>query len=200
MLQTWAGIAAIVLTLGAYVPYLRAILRAQVKPHFYSWLIWSLTTSIVFLAQLFEGGGTGAWPTGVSALITILVAWLAWWRKSDLSVTRSDRFFLIAALSSLPAWFLTKDPLWSVVILTAVDALGFGPTLRKLWYFPFEESFQFYALFAVRSTLSIIALEMLNATTVLFPAVMVIACILVCVLLWWRRRNLRTAESSPQRS
>jgi hypothetical protein len=190
VLQTLASAASILLTIGAYVPYARAIRLGEVKPHFYSWVIWSLTTSIVFLAQLAADGGAGAWPTGVSALITIYVAALAWWLKSDLSVTPLDRGFLAAALAALPAWFFTADPLWSVVILTLVDALGFGPTLRKLWHFPYEESLLFYALFVLRSVLSIVALETLNLTTVLFPAMMVSACTLVCVLLCQRRRAI----------
>jgi hypothetical protein len=189
ILQAWASLASILLTIGAYVPYVSAIRKGVVKPHFYSWLIWSLTTSIVFFAQLAADGGVGAWPTAVSALITIYVALMALWLKSDVSVTRTDRLFLAAALASLPIWFLTADPLWSVVILTTVDALGFGPTLRKLWHYPFEESLLFYALFALRSLLSVVALETLNLTTTLFPVVMVVACVLTCALLWWRRRG-----------
>lgn len=188
----WIGLAsalAIILTVVAYVPYVKAIRGGVVKPHFFSWLIWSLTTSIVFLAQLAEEGGAGAWPTGVSAAITVYVAWLACVLRSDFTNTRSDWAFLIAALLSLPLWYLTDDPLWSVVILTLVDALGFGPTLRKAWQKPHEESLQFYAIFAVRSLLSIFALESRTLTTVLFPLVMVIACICVCVMLYWRKRS-----------
>lgn len=191
----WAGIAAVLLTVGAYVPYIKSIRAGQVKPHFFSWLIWSLTTTIVFFAQEAADGGAGAWSTGVSAVITIYVAWLALVLRSDLTNTKTDWGFLITALLSLPAWFLTEDPLWSVVILTLVDGLGFGPTLRKVWYKPHEESMLFYLLFAVRSALSVIALESRTLTTVLFPAVMVVACVLVCGLLWWRRRMSPTASS-----
>lgn len=185
-----ASIAAILLTLAAYAPYIQAIRAGQVKPHFFSWLIWSLTTAIVFCAQLAAAGGAGAWPTGVSGAITLYVAWLAFTLRSDFSATRADQAFLVAALLSLPLWYVTDDPLWSVVILTLVDALGFGPTLRKVLAKPQEESATFYALFAVRSVLSVLALETRTLTTVLFPAVMVVACIAVCMLLWWRRRLL----------
>jgi hypothetical protein len=190
ILQQIASLAAIVLTVVAYVPYIKAIRAAQVKPHFFSWLIWSLTTAIVFVAQLAAQGGAGAWPTGVSAAITVYVAWLAMVLRSDFTATKIDWTFLIAALLSLPLWYLTDDPLWSVVILTVVDALGFGPTLRKVLARPEEESLLFYALFAVRSALSVLALESLSMTTVLFPAVMVVACVWVCILLWWKRRVL----------
>jgi hypothetical protein len=160
-----------------------------VKPHFFSWLIWTLTTTIVFFAQLAADGGVGSWPTAVSAAITVYVAWLAFTLRSDFSNTSLDWFFLLAALLSLPAWFFTNDPLWSVVILTVVDVLGFGPTLRKAHQKPQEESLLFYLLFAARSALSVLALESRTLTTMLFPLAMVVACIVVCGLLWWRRRQ-----------
>jgi hypothetical protein len=183
------GLAAVVLTVVAYVPYIGAIRAKAVKPHFFSWLIWSLTTVIVFFAQMAAEGGAGAWSTGMSAAITLYVAWLALVLRSDFSNTTADWCFLIAAMLSLPVWFFTDDPLWSVVILTVVDAFGFGPTLRKAWHKPQEESMQFYLLFGARSLLSVAALESRTLTTVLFPVAMVVACVLVSVLLWWRRRQ-----------
>lgn len=188
-LSSFVGLLATALTVVAYVPYIKVIRAGQVKPHFFSWLIWSLTTSIVFVAQLAAEGGAGAWPTAMSALTTLYVAWLALVLRSDFSNTTTDWCFLLAALLSLPVWFVTDDPLWSVVILTVVDALGFGPTLRKAWNKPHEESMQFYLLFAVRSMLSVGALESRTLTTALFPAAMVLACVLVCAMLWWRRRR-----------
>ena len=183
------GLAAVVLTVVAYVPYIGAIRAKAVKPHFFSWLIWSLTTVIVFFAQMAAEGGAGAWSTGMSAAITLYVAWLALVLRSDFSNTTADWCFLIAAMLSLPVWFFTDDPLWSVVILTVVDAFGFGPTLRKAWHKPQEESMQFYLLFGARSLLSVAALESRTLTTVLFPVAMVVACVLVSVWLWWRRRQ-----------
>lgn len=192
-LSQFVGLAAAVLTVVAYVPYITAIRARAIKPHFFSWLIWSLTTFIVFFAQLAADGGAGAWSTAVSAVITIYVAWLALVLRSDFSNTVADWCFLVAALLSLPLWFVTDDPLWSVVILTTVDALGFGPTLRKAWHKPQEESLQFYGLFTLRSLLALWALESRTLTTVLFPAAMVVACVVVIVLLLWRRRQAPAA-------
>lgn len=189
-LQAVFGLASIVLTVVAYIPYVSAIRSGTVVLHFFSWLIWSLTTAIVFFAQLAADGGYGAWPTGVSALITLYVTSLAYMRRTDISITRADRVFLCGALSALPVWIFTRDPLWSVVILTTVDVLGFGPTLRKAWNRPREESVQFYLLFAIRNALSIPALVSRNPTTLLFPVAMIVSCGFVCVLLWWRRRAL----------
>jgi O-antigen/teichoic acid export membrane protein len=81
---------AIALTFIAFLPYIRSILRDEIKPHVFSWIIWGSTTFIVFLAQLNDGGGAGAWPIGISGIITIAVAILAYTKKADVTITLAD--------------------------------------------------------------------------------------------------------------
>lgn len=181
---------AIALTLIAYVPYISSIRSGATKPHVFSWVIWGLSTLIVFAAQLAGGGGVGAWPIGVSALITIYVAVLASMRKSDVSITVTDWWFFSLALISLPVWIATDDPLWAVVILTAVDLFGFGPTFRKAYWRPFEEQLLFFGLMAVRNAISIGALEVYSTTTILFPAATGVACLIFVVMVLIRRSQL----------
>ncbi len=185
-----AGLLSVALTVVGFYPYVFGIRSGTMKPHFFSWVIWTISTSVVFFAQLAADGGAGAWSTGVSATLTAYVTWLAWSLHRDISITRLDWVFLWAALASLPLWYITADPLWSVVILTTIDVLGFGPTLRKLYHYPYEESVFFYWLFAFRSALSIVALESYSLTTLLFPAAMVVSCGLTCLMLVWRRRQV----------
>jgi hypothetical protein len=184
------GAIAIALTLFAFIPYIYAILRGNTRPHVFSWVIWGSTTFIVFLAQLNDGGGAGAWVIGVSGLITIYIAVLAYMKKSDTAITSLDWVFFALALSSLPLWYFTADPLWAVVILTLVDVLGFGPTFRKSWDKPFEEKLLFYSIFAVRNLLVIMALEHYSLTTVLFPAAVTAATVMLVVMTGYRRQVL----------
>jgi O-antigen/teichoic acid export membrane protein len=81
---------AIVLTFVGFWPYGRSILKGDTKPHVFSWVIWSAVTLIVFFAQLAAKGGAGAWPTGVSGVITTGIAILAWMRRGELKITRMD--------------------------------------------------------------------------------------------------------------
>jgi hypothetical protein len=179
---------AIALTFAAFVPYIRTIIHGTTKPHVFSWFIWGTTTFVVFLAQLEGKGGVGAWPIGVSGVITIFIAFLAYVKRADITVTKVDWLFFISALSSLPLWYLTSDPLWAVVILTTIDVLGFGPTVRKVYNFPHSESLLFFALFAARNLIVIGALEAHSVTTVLFPAVIAAACMLLMAMATYRRR------------
>ena len=183
---------AIALTFAAFIPYIRAIYGGTVRPHVCSWIIWGTTTLAVFLAQLEDQGGVGAWPIGMSATITLSIAVLAYLKRADVTVTRTDWLFLVLALSSLPLWRLTSDPLWAVIILTTVDVLGFGPTIRKAYEFPRSESLPFFVLFALRNGLVIMALEHYSATTVLFPAVVGLACLSLIALVVIRRRRVTT--------
>ena len=179
---------AIVLTFVAFIPYIRSIINNEVKPHVFSWAIWSITTLVIFFAQIEDGAGVGAWSTGVSGCVTVLIACLAFWKRADTSITKADWLFFFAAILSLPLWYLTSDPLWTVIILTIVDVLGFGPTIRKAYSFPYTESVLFFAIFAVRDTLVIAALENYSVTTVLFPASIVISCVTVSTIVLYRRR------------
>lgn len=179
---------AIVLTLAAYIPYIRAIFSGTIKPHVFSWVIWGATTLLAFLAQLEANGGVGAWPIGVSGSITIFIACLAYLKRADVTITKSDWLFFVAAMSSLPLWYLTSDPLWAVVMLTTVDVLGFGPTIRKAYHFPFSESLLFFGLFAVRNLLVMMAFENYSMTTLLFPAVIATVCVLLMMMIAYRRR------------
>jgi len=178
---------AIVLTFVGYVPYVRSILRRETKPHVFSWIIWGSTTFIGFFAPIEGGGGAGAWPIGVSGTVALLVAFLAWRFRGDTSVTASDRLFFGLALASLPLWYLTADPLWSVVVLTLADTLGIGPTLRKAYRYPAEENLTFWTLFVVRNGVASAALERWSTTTLLFPVVTGASCLGLVFLVLWRR-------------
>jgi hypothetical protein len=183
--------AALVLTFVIFVPYIRSIRGGRTRPHVFSWIIWGLGTFVVFLAQLAGGGGIGAWPIGVSGLITFYVAWLAWTHRADTAITRGDRMFLLAALAAIPAWVFTADPLWAVVILTVVDMAGFGPTFRSAWVSPQTERAGFYALAGLRNLLVVLALEHYSVTTVLFPAMVGVGSLLLAGLIAFRRRTMR---------
>lgn len=178
------------LTIATLIPYLISILSNKLKPHVFSWIIWGITTILVFLGQLSDSAGIGAWPIGVSGVITIIIAILAFIKRADTSITRTDKILFIAALSSLPAWILTKNPLASVTILTLVDVLGFGPTIRKSYQDPHSESVIFFLIFVIRNLLVVCALENYTITTVIFPAAIGTACLLLVIMILIRRKYI----------
>ena len=188
-LHAWLSAAAMALTFVAFVPYFRSIFAGTTRPHMFSWVVWGTNTSVAFVATLSAGGGAGAWAVGFSAAITLAVAGLAWARRADVHITRVDWLFFLAGLAAIPLWFVASDPLWAIVLVTAVELLGFGPTMRKSWHQPWSEPVSFLAILVVRNALVIAALEQRTLTTVLFPAAMAGACILLMGILVVRRQS-----------
>ncbi|MEH6758297.1 MAG: hypothetical protein V7676_12435 [Parasphingorhabdus sp.] len=184
------GAVALILTFAAFYPYIGSILRDETRPHVFSWSIWGIGTVVVFIAQLLDGGGVGAWVIGVSGIITLYVAVLAWIKSRDLSIVRMDWVFLVLAFSALPLWFFTETALSAVIVLTLVDLLGFGPSIRKAYEIPHEENATFFGIGALRNMFVVLALENYSWTTVLFPAAVGIACGLFVLLITIRRRVL----------
>lgn len=178
---------AFVVTIALFADYIRSIRVAETIPHVFSWVIWAGGTFIVFLAQLADGGGVGAWPIGFSACLTGYIAYLAYRKRHEASIKRLDWVFFVLAISALPAWWLTSDPLWAVVLLTSADLIGFGPTFRRAYHHPYQENARFFALGALRNLFVVLALEHYSWTTVLFPAAVGVACLGLALVLYIRR-------------
>ena len=191
MYKDYLSVIGIGLTFLAYIPYIHSILKNKIKPHVFSWLIWGVTTLIVFFAQLSDDGGVGAWVIGVSGVLVTGIALLAYIKKSDSSITKIDWFFLLIAILALCSWYLSSSAVSAVVVLTLMNVVGFAPTIRKSYHQPFSESLSFFVILVPRNLLSIAALEHYSVTTAFFPAVTAVAClILICVVLY--RRHVKT--------
>lgn len=187
------GALALVLTFVAFIPYFRSIWQKKTRPHIFSWLIWAAGTVIISIAQWTDGAGIGAWPIAVSGLLTFGVVLLALARVPDTSIVKLDWLFLGLALTALPLWFFTSTALSAVIVLTVVDLLGFGPSIRKAYERPTEENASFFAVAVLRNGCVIAALENYSWTTVLFPAAVGGACVLFVLLILARRRIVTSA-------
>jgi hypothetical protein len=182
------GLAAAIGVIG-YGIYMHGVFRHRIRPHMFTWIIWGVVMSIGFAAQYFEDSGPGAWNLGVSAFATINIA-VASCFYGEKHITRSDWVVFIGALSAIPVWLATHDPLWAVVIISVIDAAAFYPTFRKSWAKPREEGLEVYLLSVPQFLLSIVALERTTVTTVLYPATIVTLNAALVVMLLWRRMKV----------
>jgi len=191
---------AIILTVVCFYPYVRDIITRGVVPHPFSWIIWGITTSISFVAQLSAGGGIGAYSIGLSALLCFGIFWLSLVRTNALTLYKSDWLFLILSILALALWLLTDSALWAAVVSTGIDLLGFLPTITKVHRNPHSENSTFYLLFALRNGFSIAALEAYNATTLVFPVGVSAGCIVLVAYIFWRRTALSSLNPGVAKS
>ncbi|MCE9644126.1 hypothetical protein K8Q93_02720 [Candidatus Parcubacteria bacterium] len=190
MKETLAVIAALIAIAGN-LPYLLDILKGRVKPHPYTWLIWSIVSGTVFFGMLAKGAGIGALPAAVSEIFTILIFGLSL-RFGFKGITRADTLFLIVALAGLIPWALTSDPTLSVVIAVAIDLVAFMPTLRKAWVHPSTETPLLYGSNVLRHTLALFSLQAYNIATTLHSIAMILAnSAMVGIMLGQRDEKIR---------
>ena len=126
------AVLAALLAIAGNLPYLVDILKERVKPHPYTWLVWTMVSGIVFFGQLAKGAGIGALPTAASEIFTLII-FLFSLKYGFKGITKTDTAFLIFAFIGIGLWLLTKDPTLSVVVAVCIDLIAFVPTLRKTW-------------------------------------------------------------------
>ncbi|MES2023285.1 MAG: hypothetical protein V4439_01240 [Patescibacteria group bacterium] len=164
------GIAALLALISSFL-YIKDIFRGNTKPHTYTWLIWSIVTTIAFFGQWVSGGGPGSWATGVAAIVTIFTLILSLkggYGTKD--ITNFDKICLALAILSILPWVLTKSVLWSVILATLIDLIAFFPTMRKTWYAPRSESLGSMYVDAVKHSLSMFSMGSYSLINLIYPA------------------------------
>lgn len=181
MKEVFAAIA-VCLAVAGYVPYSYGIIKGRVKPHAYTWFVWSVVSGIVLVGQIQKGAGVGAASTLVAEVFTF-INFLLSLRYGYRGVKRIDTIFLIIAIAGIVIWLMTQDATLAVVIAVAIDVVAFIPTLRKTWHEPTTERRGLFALNALRHILSLFALEAYNLATVLHSVAMIVTNSLMTIFI-----------------
>jgi hypothetical protein len=164
---------ASLLALIGNIPYLFDVIKGKVKPHPYTWFIWTLVSCVVFFGQLAKGAGLAAIPTLASEIFTVII-FLFSLKYGFKNPPRSDNYFLILATMGLIPWFLTKDPTWSVITVVAIDLIAFIPTLHKTYCHPKSEAPLLYGSNVLRHGLILSTLSAYNIATMLHSIAMIV--------------------------
>lgn len=186
MKESIAIIASILAIIGN-VPYLMDIVKGRVKPHPYTWFVWSIVSCIIFFGQIAKGAGIGALPTAASEIFTILIFFFSI-RYGFKDIKKIDTIFLIISLVGLIPWIITKDPTISVIIAVSVDILAFIPSLRKTWHEPSTETPILYSMNVFRHILMLASLQAYNIATMLHSVVMITSNTLMTFLILRKKK------------
>lgn len=181
------GLIAFLISITGSALYFISIFKGDTKPHLFTWLVFSILTSIGFFAQLSDKAGPGAWAMGATALSCLATALLAL-KYGEKSRSRSDYIALFFSLSAIVPWLLTRDPLLSVILISLIDTVGLYPTLRKAWNAPYSENLFSYSLANLKFLVALLAIENFTLVTVLYPATIVIVNSILILECLWRRR------------
>lgn len=182
------GITSSILAILLFIPYLQDIFKGKTQPHIYTWLIWTILQAIGVVASLRGGAGYGSWALAVGAVFCGIIFLLSF-KYGTKNIQKIDTVCLCLALVACVIYLLVNDPLYSVLIVTATDAIGYYPTMRKAYQEPYSETISTYGLSAFVNLLSIFALSSYNLTTVTYIGSLVLSnSILVTITLYSRSR------------
>ncbi len=188
MKETIAIIAAVLAIVGN-IPYLRDIIKKRVKPHPYTWLVWSIVSCVIFFGQVAKGAGIGALPTLASEIFTIIIFFFSI-RYGFKNIKKVDTIFLVIALLGIIPWILTDDPTISVIIAVSIDLVAFIPTLRKTWSYPKSETRTLYMTNVLRHILMLFSLQAYNVATVLHSIAMITTNSIMTVLILRKSKKI----------
>ncbi len=189
------GVIATLVGLSSYIPYFRDIFRKRTKPHIFSWLAWGVLGGVAFAAQVVKGAGPGAWVTAITTIACLAIAALAF-THGEKNITKTDWACFIAALLGIALWFVLKDPLGAVIVVTIANTLAFIPTYRKSYSKPSQETLSSYGLSALKWAIGVSALQAFTLTTLLYPVVLTFTNGSFALIFFLRRRSIGDSQNS----
>jgi hypothetical protein len=189
-LRDFFGLLAAVLNIVAALPYLKGVVQRKTKPHFITWLIWGMTGLINLAAQLISNAGAATWTSIVGLTICFTIAAFGFF-IGEKTITRGDWSCLIFALLAVPLWILTRNPLYSVILITLIDLIGYYPTFRKAYLKPYEEPITPYVLGGIGRLFSVLAVNQFIPVNWIYSGAVVFANTALITLIALRRTVIK---------
>jgi len=178
------GVAAGIISVMAFVPYVVAIFRGRTRPSGPSWWAWTLINLVVFLS---------AWAAGAGWEVLVLPAWLCLSELfvAILSVGRGDNKWdwtnivcVAGACIGITLWYLTGQPLIALTFSIGADLLAFIPTFRHAWQSPQEEDRLGWTLGWLSAVCEVFAVGHWSLAEAGWPVYYVLGMTLVLVFVW----------------
>jgi hypothetical protein len=155
---------------SAFYPYIKSTISGAVRPQLVTWSIWTVLSGVLTISLLQQGAVASA-ALSAQALIGCGLVVAFGWRRGHVRLTRLDILCLIGAIAGISALIVMRDPVVTIFVAVAVDAIAFIPTFRHAWANPEEESALAFSLSATAATLALVVAIMHhgNFDAVLYP-------------------------------
>lgn len=150
-------IVTLILTVIAYIPYIRDMMSGKTKPHIFTRFIRAIWAEVMFLGQWMSWAEAGAWSNALVGMLCLFITIYGFTHGSKVYIKNIDRFLLIWALWALILHFITDDWLWSIIFINISDFIAFVPSIRKSRKSPHTETISLFAINALKFVLMLFA-------------------------------------------
>lgn len=156
--QGMAGMAAGILYVIAFVPYVLSILRGKTRPSKMTWAIWSLLNFITLFSYISLGARNTLWMTGATTIGSLGVFLLSL-RYGEGRRSRRDLWLLTGAVITALIWLLSGQPVVAQLSGLVLLVLGAIPTILIVYRTPERESRLTWSLFTLSCIVNLFSIE-----------------------------------------
>lgn len=179
------GLAAGVVSIIGYIPYIRDVLKSKTRPDRASWLIWTAQYSVLFATQVAHGATHSLWLVAMQLVGIIAVAMLS--IKYGIGrIGRNNALLLASVGMGLVLWYILNDAAIALFIALAIEWVGVILTAVKAYKYPGTETVLFWALTGTAGIFGALAVgPTTNYILFAYPVALVLMCatiILACIL------------------
>ncbi|HEX6258218.1 MAG TPA: hypothetical protein VFZ48_01930 [Candidatus Saccharimonadales bacterium] len=189
------GLAAGIVGIVGYAPYIKDTLKGVTKPDRAAWGIWTLEYVALFFAQLSEGATHSLWLIGLQLLGVLIVCGLSF-RFGVGTLTKQTVGLFACVCAALIVWYFTKSAATAILILLLVEASGVVLTIRKTYQQPQSETLTMWICVALAGLLGVGAVVGGAPILYVYPISLIVMSAGVMVASWLGARRYKT-ELSP---
>jgi len=146
-----------------------------------------ITQGTATVALLHGGGKFGSFSLIVGTFF-VSVIFLLSFKYGTKDITMSDKIVLVLALIAIVIWWRLNNPIAAVLMVSAIDGIGYIPTIRKSFNDPWSETLFSWVITVIVNLLSLIAIAEYNLLTTTYLATLFVvnmAVVLVCFFRRW---------------
>ena len=184
------SIVGAVLLVGVMGHYYHGIFKWVIKPHAYTWLIFSVMNGVSFFIQIAVGGWLGSYIFWLNFFFCFAIFLLSL-KYGEKNITKSDTLFLSLAGLLIVFWLILDLPVISTVLIICIDLLALLPTFRKSYSKPNEETVVMYIMSAVIFWLSILGIQDYSFLTVWHQTGIIVFDLSLALFIVTRRIQLK---------
>jgi hypothetical protein len=167
LLASWRDVLggmSVALAILAFVIYGWQTLVGKIRPHPLSWILFGILSVTGYWIQRDQGARAGSWVLLAMTAICFFLAVLSI-AKGERTFPLVEWAFLAVGCLVLFVYLSTHDALTAALLVTVVDALGFGPTFTRGWSHPQKDSVTSFALNGAKFVPSLLAMDPASVAT-----------------------------------
>lgn len=200
-IKQFFGYLSVAITLTGYLIYLAEMYpdagRVPVRPEPLTWALFGFLTAAAWVIQVSQGGAAGSWCLGTTAFACILISawsylrfrWVFGYWQMVVAASAALMFTLSVLARTYPTLATT-----SAIFATLADLLSYGPTFRRAWLRPQDESATNFAVNSIKCIPALLALDTYSVATTVYLIMLTIVNAGFASFLLIRRGQIRSSR------